>query len=142
MLEVLPTDGIVQGQVLCPGAVTCSGILTPHQVRVELLGQPFHNMGPVDENFNFSIPIPFGWYEVVVHVEHPLMQGPGLAAVSVTTENPTPTVGLLVLLERDAWIRGRVEDGGGVGVPLIPARGAGAPRAGAQSGADRPGWFL
>jgi hypothetical protein len=122
-LEVVPTDAWVAGQVRCPGDVPCSPGDPPHDaIWVELRNEDIGNGVELAANYMFTIPIPAGRYELFVHVEDPWIQGPGPTPVFVE-HGQTRVVSDVVLLERDAFIVGRVYNESGVGVEGVPVVG-------------------
>jgi len=110
-LEVIPTNAWVEGHIVCPGG--CPGGLH-ESIWVELRNGVANGAG-VGPSYDFAIPIPDGWYELVVHVEHPELQGPEPIPVFVGPGS-TYNAGDIELLEKDATITGQVRNqlGGGV----------------------------
>jgi hypothetical protein len=117
MLEVIPTNAWVEGQVLCPGdpgPVPCAGIVPYEDIQVEVRNDDIGNSAGLRPDYSFEIPIPDGWYELVVHVAHPELQGPAPVPVYA---GPGQGVNVnVVLLAKDARIVGQVHNEFGVGV--------------------------
>ena len=125
-LEVVPTNASVIGQVACPGG--CPGDLVPEDVQVELRNEELHNGSHVDGSLGFEIPIPDGWYELVIHVDHPALMGPEPMPLSVGPEQTLILHDPIELLWRDARITGHVRSESGqpvAGVPLFAWRAEG-----------------
>ena len=122
-LEVIPTNARVTGRVVCPGGVPCPAD-PPHwqDVRVELRNERIGNAAGLGADYRFDIPIPDGWYELVVHVHHPLVQGPAPMPVYVGPGSHL-NVGDVELLLKDARFVGQVLNEHGVGVPGVPVLG-------------------
>ncbi len=121
-LEVIPTNAWVEGQILCPGdpnPVPCAGVPTPGDIWVELRHDEIRNGAEPGPDYHFEIPIPHGWYELVVHVASPGWQGPGPIPVFVGPNQRLILTEPIVLLPKDARIVGWVHDEMGVGVPGV-----------------------
>jgi hypothetical protein len=118
-LEVNPTNANVRGNIVCPGG-PCAGFpeLNHLDVWVELRNDDIRTGVHPDASYEFDIPIPDGWYELVVHVEHPLLQGPEPMPVFVGPHQ-TITVDPIGLWPKDAKIIGMVQDELGIGVPGV-----------------------
>jgi hypothetical protein len=114
--KVIPTNARVTGEVVCPpSAKPC-----PPQdaIWVELRHDEIGNgagVGGPPPNYPFEIPIPDGWYELVIHVDSPWWQGPEPIPVFVGPDG-TYDVGIVPLLLKDAHIMGKVRNEMGVGV--------------------------
>jgi len=124
-LEVIPTNAWVQGQVLCPGGTPldpCPFGPSHEEIWVELRNDDIRNDAGLGPDYRFEIPIPYGWYELVAHVEHDMLQGPAPLPVFVGP-NGRYDVGEVVLLQRDARIEGQVRNEVGVGVAGVPVVG-------------------
>ncbi len=127
ILEVVPTNSWVGGQVLCPGEpgpVPCDGPpfnLSHEDISVELGNDQFHNRVGLGPDFGFEIPIPDGWYEMIVHVHHPELplQGPRLDPILVPPNEHLVLPEPIVLLPKDALIVGQVRNELGAGVPGV-----------------------
>ena len=121
-LEVIPTDAWVAGRVVCPGGSPCAGDPAPGAIWVELRREEIGNGAGLGHDYGFEIPIPAGWYELMVHVEDPLLQGPDPVPVFV---GPTQTlvVGDIALRQKDARISGQVRSETGAGVNGVPVVG-------------------
>jgi hypothetical protein len=78
-------------------------------------------VGGGPSNYPFAIPIPDGWYELIVHVDHPAWQGPEPRPVRVEPGNNA--VDPITLLLKDARIVGQVRNELGSGVPGVPVFG-------------------
>ena len=122
-LEVIPADAEVTGRVVCPdhNGGPCPTGPPPENIWVELRNDEIGNGAGLGHDYRFAVPIPGGWYELVVHVEHPELQGPEPIPVFVGPGG-SYDVGDIVLLPKDARITGRVynEFGGGVeGVSVV-----------------------
>jgi hypothetical protein len=122
VLEVIPTDARVQGHVVCPGGMDCSGDPPHWDIWVELRNDEIHNGMELDPSYDFNIPIPAGWYELVVHVFHPDLQGPEPMPVFVGP-NQILTLPDITLMEKNAHIVGRVRSELGIGVPGVAVFG-------------------
>jgi hypothetical protein len=122
-LEVIPTNARVMGRVVCPGGVPCPAD-SPHwqDVRVELRNERIGNAAGLGPDYRFDIPIPDGWYELVVHVRHPLVQGPAPMPVFVGPGGQLD-VGNVELLPKDAQFVGQVFNEQNVGMPGVPVYG-------------------
>jgi hypothetical protein len=120
--EVIPTNAWVEGRIVCPGGVVCPGDPPYQDIWVELRNDDIHNDAGLGPDYRFSIPIPDGWYELVVHVRHPDVQGPEPVPVFVGP-GAVPNVGDVELLPKDARIAGQVRDETGVGVGGVPVVG-------------------
>jgi hypothetical protein len=122
VLEVLPTNAWVSGQVVptepstCPGPTPCP---FAEEIWVELRSDDIVNGAGLDPSGNFVIPIPAGWYELIVHVEHPFWQSPRPIPVHV---GPGETLNLppIQLRARNARISGLVSNYLGIGLPGVP----------------------
>jgi hypothetical protein len=122
-LKVVPTNARVTGRVVCPQGVPCPADSPPWQdVRVELRNEQIGNEAGLGPDFRFDIPIPDGWYELVVHVHHPLVQGPAPIPVFVGPGGQLD-VGDVELLFKDAWFVGKVLNEQNVGMPGVPIFG-------------------
>jgi len=121
-LEVVATNAWVIGQIVCPNGNLCPGDPPPDAFWVELRGDEIGNGVELKPNYTFAVPIPDGWYELVVHVEHPMLQGPEPIPVFVGP-GQVLDVGDIQLLEKDARITGRVFNELGIGVPGVPVVG-------------------
>ena len=104
-LEVIPTNAWVEGHIVCPGG-PCPGGLH-ERIWVELRNGIANGARP-NEFYDFSIPIPDGWYELVVHVEHPELQGPEPIPVFVGPNQHLILTEPIVLLHKNATITGTV----------------------------------
>jgi hypothetical protein len=121
-LPVVPTDAWVAGRIVCPGGGVCPGD-PPHQdIVVELRHDELRNSASLGPDYRFNIPIPHGWYKLVVHLHHPGMQGPAPIHVFVGP-GQTLDVNDVALLLKDAHIVGRVFNEFGAGVPGVPVFG-------------------
>jgi hypothetical protein len=138
-LEVIPTNARVTGRVVCQGGVPCPAGSPPWQdVRVELRNERIGNTAGLGPDYRFDIPIPDGWYELVVQVHHPLVQGPAPIPVYVGPGGRLD-VGDVELLPKDARFVGQVLNEHGVGVPGVPVYGwqpEGPGRGGAETDAQ------
>ncbi len=121
-LAVEPTNGWIEGRVVCPGGAPCGGIIAPEAVHVELRSDGLQRGFPVGPDFGFSLPVPDGWHELLVHVEHPILQGGPPVSVFVAPGQAVD-VGDILLLERDALITGRVQNEQGVGIADVVLTG-------------------
>jgi hypothetical protein len=127
ILEVVPTNAWVEGQVLCPGEpgpVPCDGPpfhLSPADISVELRNDQFRNRVGLGPDFRFAMPIIDGWYELMVHVHHPELplQGPPLDPILVPPNQHLVLPEPIVLAPKDALIVGQVRNELGVGVPGV-----------------------
>jgi hypothetical protein len=125
-LEVVPTNASVIGQVACPGG--CPGDMFPEDVWVELRNEDINNGTHIDGSYGFEIPIPDGWYELVIHVGHPALMGPEPIPLSVGPEQTLTLLDPIELRWRDAHIAGRVRSESGQpveGIPLFAWRAEG-----------------
>jgi hypothetical protein len=120
--EVIPTNAWVEGRVVCPGGNPCRGDPPHDAMWVELRHDEIGNGAGLGPDYRFSIPIPDGWYELAVHVDDPLLQGPGPVPVFVGP-GQTLDVGDIALLLRDARIIGQVRNETGAGVAGVPVVG-------------------
>jgi hypothetical protein len=122
-LEVIHTNAWVTGRVVCPGGVPCTPGDPPHEaIWVELRSDEIGNSAGLGLDYRFAIPIPDGWYELVVHVDHPELQGPEPVPVFVGPGG-SYDVGDVALLLKDARITGQVRNEFGAGVEGIPVVG-------------------
>jgi len=124
-LEVLPTNARVTGRVVCPDGLPCNGSppyeggILPGDILVELRNDVIRNSARLGPDYRFEIPIPDGWYELAVHLNHPGLQAPPPFPVYV---GPNQTLVLpddIPLLHKDARIVGRVHDESGQGIPGV-----------------------
>jgi len=146
-LEVLPTNAWVTGRVICPDYDVVHDIPCPsgppHDAMwVELRNDNIRNGTELGAGDVFSIPIPAGWYELAVHLDHPELQAPPPFPVYV---GPSQTLPLLDvrLWPKDAHIIGRVvHDESGQGIPGVPVF-AWQPQgfAWGQAGTDASGFY-
>jgi len=119
-LAVIPTNAWVNGHILCPGGPCPGGF---HEaIWVELRNDDIHNGVHPDEFYDFHIPIPDGWYELLVHVAHPELQGPEPIPVFVGPGGHYD-VGGIVLLHKNATIMGQVRNQLGHGVEGVSVGG-------------------
>jgi hypothetical protein len=118
-LEVIPTNAWVEGRIVCPGGGVCPGDPPHGGIWVELRSDDLRNDAGLGSDYRFAIPIPGGWYELLVHVDHPEVQaevqGPAPVPVFVGP-GQTLDVGEIELLLKDARIMGQVRNEFGVGV--------------------------
>jgi hypothetical protein len=124
-LEVISTNAAVTGRVVCPGGVPCDSVpgAPEHwQIWVELRNQDIKNGTGLGLDYEFGIPIPDGWYELVVHVDHPFVQGPAPQPVFVGP-NHILDIGDVQLLHKDAFIVGQVRNELGQGISGVPVVG-------------------
>jgi hypothetical protein len=121
ILEVIPTNAWVGGQVLCPGdpPVPCAGDPPQEAIEVELRNQKIGNRARLRGDYSFEVPIPDGWYELTVHAEHPTLQGPPPQPVFVGPGQRLQLLEPIVLLSKDARIVGRVRGELGIGIPGV-----------------------
>ena len=144
MLEVIETDAWVTGRIVCPDGAPCDGApfyeedIYPEDVWVELRSDDIRNSTQATgSNYDFTIPIPAGWYELVVHLGHPWLQGPEPVPVFVGPGS-TYNAGDIQLLLKDAVIEGRVTNeakAGVSGVPVVGWQPDGVGRSWAETGA-------
>ena len=144
MLEVIETDAWVTGRVVCPDGAPCDGDhfyeedVFPEDVWVELRSDDIRNSTQATgSNYDFTIPIPAGWYELVVHLGHPWLQGPEPVPVFVGPGS-TYIADDIRLLLKDAIIEGRVTNeakAGVSGVPVVGWQPDGIGRSWAETGA-------
>ena len=125
MLEVIPTNARVTGRVVCPDGLPCNGSppyegsILPGDILVELRNDDVRNSARLGPDYRFDIPIPDGWYELAVHLNHPGLQAPPPFPVYV---GPNQTLVLpedIPLLHKDARIVGRVHNESGQGIPGV-----------------------
>jgi len=121
-LAVVGTDAWVGGTVVCPGPALCPGDPPHEDIWVELRNDDIGNGVELDPAYDFLIPIPHGWYELVVHVHHPEVQGPEPVPVFVGPGS-TLDVGDIELLPKNARIIGQVRNEAGAGVPGVTVVG-------------------
>jgi len=124
-LKVIETDAWVTGRVVCPDGSPCDpGIddVWPEDIWVELRNDDIRNTAHPDGDYNFVVPIPAGWYELVIHLGHPQLQPPQPVPVYVGPGG-TYNVGDIRLLLKDARIEGRVTNEMGAGVAAAPVVG-------------------
>lgn len=121
--KMSPLDATVTGRIVCPGLVACMGNPPPQDIRVEVRNSGITNSTPLDGNYEFSLRIPNGEYDLSVYLDHPDLNAPAPVPVSVGPGGSLD-VGDMELLLKDAAISGRVVDGLGVDVPYIPVLGA------------------
>jgi hypothetical protein len=121
-LEVIPTNAWVEGRVVCPDGNPCRGDPPPEAIWAELRHDEIGNDAGLGSNYRFAIPIPDGWYELLVHVDHPLLQGPEPLPVFVGP-GQTLDVGDVALLLKDARIIGQVRNEMGASVEGVPVVG-------------------
>jgi hypothetical protein len=123
-LEVVPANASVSGSIGCPSPDI--GLCPPGDaIRVELRNDNLRTetvVGGDPRTYPFGIPVPAGWYELVVHVDDPRWQGPRPIPLYVG-RGDTYDVGLVLLQAKDATITGRVRSEAGAGVPGIPVIG-------------------
>ncbi len=120
LLEVVPTNAWVRGRVVCPGGPCPAGLY--ERAWAELRNDDIRNDAGLGSDYRFAIPIPDGWYELVIHVQHPAFQGPPPMPVFVGPGGDLD-VGDIALLVKDAHIAGRVINESGHGVPGVPVFG-------------------
>jgi hypothetical protein len=125
MLEVIPTNAWVTGRIVCPDGNPCdphAEDIWPEDIWVEVRNDDIRNVAHPDENFEFIVPIPDGWYELVIHLGHPWLQPPGPMPFAL---GPGGTYGAgdIPLLLKDARISGRVTNEMGAGVAGVPVVG-------------------
>jgi hypothetical protein len=119
VLPVIPTDATITGRVVCPGGVTCP-MDPPHwAIGVELRNDDLQTGTELDIFYQFEINVPAGWYELVVHVDHPMLQGPKPIHRFVGPGERLD-VGNIELVPKDARIVGQVRTGSGLPVPHVP----------------------
>jgi len=121
-LNVIPTNAWVEGRIVCPGGGVCPGDPPYQDIVVELRNDDIGNDTGLGPDYCFAIPIPDGWYELVVHVQHPDFQGPAPVPVFVGP-NQTLNVGDIELWLKDARIQGQVRNEMGAGVGGVPVVG-------------------
>jgi hypothetical protein len=127
-LEVLPTNARVAGRVICPDYDVVHDIPCPsgppHDAMwVELRNDAIRNSARLGPDYRFEIPIPDGWYELVVHLNHPGLQAPPPFPVYVGPGQTLPLPDIR-LLPKDAHIVGRVvHEESGQGIPGVPVFG-------------------
>jgi hypothetical protein len=126
-LEVIPTNAWVTGRIVCPDGDPCNGDppyedIWPEDIWVELRSDEISNSAHPNGNYEFAIPIPDGWYELVVHLGADLLQGPEPIPVSVGPGG-TSDVGDIVLLHKSARIMGQVRNQLGHGVEGVRVAG-------------------
>ena len=127
-LEVISTNAWVEGRIVCPDGAPCDGAppyeedIFPEDVLVELRSDDIRNDAGLGPDYRFEIPIPDGWYELVVHLGHPWLQGPEPVPVFVGPSG-TYNAGDIHLLLKDATIEGRVTKKNGTGVLGVPVVG-------------------
>jgi len=125
-LEVIPTNAWVEGQILCPGdpdPVPCPGDPPHEDIWVELRNETIHNGAGLMPSYNFEIPIPDGRYELVIHLDHETLQGPGPIPVLVGPNQRLILAEPIVLLPKDARIIGQVHNEAGAGVEGVSVVG-------------------
>jgi len=121
--EVIPTNAWVEGRIVCPGGNPCTPGSPPHDIIwVEVRNDEIGNVAGLGPDYRFSIPIPDGWYELVVHVEGPWLQGPEPMPVFVGP-GAVYDVGDVALWLKDARIKGQVRNETGAGVEGVPVVG-------------------
>lgn len=118
-LEVIPTNAWVTGRIVCPGGGLCPGDPHHEDILVELRNDEIGNDAGLGPDYGFAIPIPDGWYELVVHLGHPEVQGPVPIPVFVGPGS-TLDLGDIELVVKDAHITGRVVNDMGMGVAGVP----------------------
>jgi hypothetical protein len=118
VMEVVPTNAEVIGRIVCPGGGPCTDEPPYQDIRIEIRNDEIGNSTELNPEYGFILPIPDGWYEMMVHIEHPEVQGPRLWPVDVSPEE-TLDVGDIVLLLKDAFIKGRVFNEFSDGVPGV-----------------------
>lgn len=125
MLEVIPTNAWVTGRVICPDYdvvhdIPCPSGPPPDAMWVELRNDAIHNGARLGPDYRFEIPVPDGWYELVVHLNHPGLQAPPPFPVYVGPNQTLPLPDDIPLLHKDARIVGRVvHDESGQGIPGV-----------------------
>ncbi len=122
ILEVVPTNARVQGHVVCPGDCGSYPGLQPRDIWVEVHNDQVVNGTELKAGYLFDIPVPDGWYKLVVHLQHPQLQGPAPMEVFVGP-GQTLNVGDIELWAKDAAITGHVRNMMGVGVPGVKVVG-------------------
>jgi len=121
-LDVIETDAWVTGRVVCPDGNLCDpGVdeVWPEDIWVELRNDDIGNITQPDVGYNFVVPIPAGWYELVIHLGHPQLQPPEPMPVYVGPDD-TYGAGDIRLLLKDARIEGRVINDTGAGIAGVP----------------------
>ena len=120
LLEVIPTNARVEGHVVCPRLGGCLAVpgLQHGDIWVELRNEDIAHGTELGIGYRFDIPIPDGWYELVVHVEHRLWQGPEPIEVFVGP-GQTLDVGDIELWKKDAYVVGQVRTQQGSIVPDV-----------------------
>jgi hypothetical protein len=124
-LEVIETDAWVTGRIVCPDGNPCDpGVddVWPEDIWVELRNDDIRNSAHPDGDYYFVVPIPAGWYELVIHLGHPRLQPPEPVPVYVGPGG-TYNVGDIRLLLKDARIEGRVINEMGAGIGGVPVVG-------------------
>jgi hypothetical protein len=124
-LEVIETDAWVTGRVVCPDGNPCEPVaddVWPEDIWVELRNDDIRNSAHPDGDGNFVVPIPAGWYELVVHLGHPWLQPPEPKPVFVEPGG-TYAAPAIRLLFKDARIEGRVTNEMGAGIAGVPVVG-------------------
>ena len=148
-LEVLPTNALVRGRVVCPDGLPCNGNppyeggILPGDILVELRNDALRNSARLGPDYRFEIPIPDGWYELAVHLNHPALQSPPPFPVYVGPNQTLVLPGDIPLLHKNAHIAGRVvHDESGQGIPGVPVF-AWQPQgfAWGQAGTDASGFY-
>ena len=124
-LEVIPTNAEVNGRIVCPGPAPCPaapGEAFWQDIVIELRNDEIRNDAGLGPDYGFHIPVPDGWYELVVHLSHGEVQGPEPVPVFVGPEQSLDA-GDIELLLKDAAIAGRVRDKLGNPVEGVPVAG-------------------
>jgi hypothetical protein len=126
-LKVIPTNAWVEGRIVCPDGAPCDGDppyedIVPEDVWVELRSDDISNSAHPNNLYEFIIPIPDGWYELVVHLGARWLQGPEPVPIFVGPGG-TYNAGDIHLLLKDATIEGRVTNKTGAGVLGVPVVG-------------------
>jgi hypothetical protein len=113
-LKVIPADAAVGGHITCPGGPCPPDVVPPEDIWVELRNDKISNGAPLNGAYEFIIPIPAGWYELVVHLGHPQVQGPKPIPVFVGPGG-FYDVGVIKLLHKNAqivgWVRNELNQG-------------------------------
>jgi len=141
-LEVIRTNAWVRGRIVCPDGQPCDGTppyedIWPEDIWVELRNDDVSNGTHPDPNYEFIIPVPDGWYELVVHLGAHWLQGPEPRPVFVGPGG-TRNVGDIPLLLKDSFILGRVTnqfDNGVANIPVVAWRPEGFGWGWAETGA-------
>jgi len=121
-LEVVPTNAEVIGRIVCPGGAVCMDEPPYQDIGIEIRNDEIGNSTELNPDYEFSLRIPDGWYEMMVHIHHPEIQAPGPMPVFVSP-GETLNVGDIALLLKDSCIKGRVHNESGDGVHGVSVTG-------------------